>query len=59
MTISAASVLPVCDLIVCQSHKNCTWNEVHLVSITKPIIGSVREECIWESGIKLAGRESL
>lgn len=53
------TVLPLCDLMVCHSHKNWTWNEVHLVSITKPIIGSVGEKYIWESGIKLAVRESL
>lgn len=39
--------------------QNRAGNDVHLVSITKPVIVPVREECVWVSGIKFVVRESL
>ena len=53
------TVLLLCDFILYQSQENQTWSDVHVVSTTKPVMVSVRDDCEWVSGIKLAVRGSL
>jgi len=53
MTLSAALQFCHCDLILCKLHENPIWNEVHLVSMTKPVRVPVIKDCVLVSGSSL------